>query len=188
MPDSQPDPDPAGAKSFWTTLPGVLTAVGGIIAGTAALLTALVSAGVVGGKPTPPPLPAVAATATPAIVTAVVLEPSATVNAIAPRATAASSPSVASLATTPAPANDVLMEDDFSTLHNNWLSEVTEQSDKGYEDGEFRLTMYQPEYSTWSYPDPPCDFADFALEVDALAGERPAEQRVRGVGAVSAGN
>jgi hypothetical protein len=27
--------------------------------------------------------------------------------------------------------------------------------------------VYQPEFSTWSYPDPPRDFADFALEVDA---------------------
>jgi hypothetical protein len=167
MTESQPESNPSGAKSFWSTLPGVLTAVGGIIAGTAALLTALVSAGVVGGKPTPPPPLAVTATAVPVIVAAVIPEPSATISAITPRATVVSSPSVAPLATTPGTTNDVLMEDDFSNFHNNWLSEVTEQSDKGYEDGEFRLTMYQPEYSTWSYPDPPRDFADFALEVDA---------------------
>jgi hypothetical protein len=79
----------------------------------------------------------------------------------------ASLPSVAPSVTAPVAASDMLMTDDFSDLHNNWFSEVTEQSDKGYEDGEFRLTMYQPEYSTWSYPDPPRDFADFALEVDA---------------------
>ena len=167
MPESQPESNPSGAKSFWSTLPGVLTAVGGIIAGTAALLTALVSAGVVGPKPTPPPPPAATATALPATVIAVVLEPSATINAITPQATVVSSPSVAPLATTPRPANDVLMEDDFSAPRNAWLSEVTEQAEKGYEDGEFRLTVYQPEYSTWSYPDPPRDFADFALEVDA---------------------
>jgi hypothetical protein len=167
MPESQPESNPSGAKSFWSTLPGVLTAVGGIIAGTAALLTALVSAGVVGPKPTPPPPPAATATALPATVIAVVLEPSATINAITPQATVVSSPSVAPLVTTPGLANDVLMEDDFSAPRNAWLSEVTEQAEKGYEDGEFRLTVYQPEYSTWSYPDPPRDFADFALEVDA---------------------
>jgi hypothetical protein len=65
------------------------------------------------------------------------------------------------------PASAFLMEDDFSSSRNSWLSEVTEQAEKGYEDGEFRITVYEPEYSTWSYPDPPRDFADFALEVDA---------------------
>lgn len=167
MSELQPESNPSGAKSFWSTLPGVLTAVGGIIAGTAALLTALVSAGVVGSKPTPPPPPAATATALPATVVAVVLEPSATINAITPQATTVSSPSAAPLVTTRVPASDVLMEDDFSAPRNAWLSEVTEQAEKGYEDGEFRLTVYQPEYSTWSYPDPPRDFADFALEVDA---------------------
>ena len=167
MPESQPESNASGVKSFWSTLPGVLTAVGGIIAGTAALLTALVSAGVVGGKPTPPPPPAATATAVPAPVTAVVLDPSASINAITPQATAVSVPSVAPLAITPVPINDVLMEDEFSSPRNAWLSEVTEQAEKGYEDGEFRITVYQPEYSTWSYPDPPRDFADFALEVDA---------------------
>ena len=80
---------------------------------------------------------------------------------------AASLPSVAPSATTPVPANNVLMVDDFSSPRNAWLSEVTEQAEKGYEDGEFHITVYQPEYSTWSNPNPPRDFADFALEVDA---------------------
>ena len=167
MPESQPESNPSGAKSFWSTLPGVLTAVGGIIAGTAALLTALVSAGVLGGKPTATPVPVVTATAVPPTATAFLLEPTAPTGAITPPVTVTSLASAAPSATAPVAASDVLMADDFSDLHNNWLSEVTEQSDKGYEDGEFRLTMYQPEYSTWSYPDPPRDFADFALEVDA---------------------
>ena len=167
MPESQPESNPSGAKSFWSTLPGVLTAVGGIIAGTAALLTALVSAGVLGGKPTATPVPVVTATAAPPTATAFLLEPTAPTGAITPQVTVTSSASAAPSATAPVAASDVLMADDFSDLHNNWLSEVTEQAEKGYEDGEFRLTVYQPEYSTWSYPDPPRDFADFALEVDA---------------------
>ena len=167
MPESQPESNPSGAKSFWSTLPGVLTAVGGIIAGTAALLTALVSAGVLGGKPAATPVPVVTATAPPPTATAFPLEPTAPTRAITPPVIVTSLPSAAPSATAPVAASDVLMADDFSDLHNNWFSEVTEQSDKGYEDGEFRLTMYQPEYSTWSYPDPPRDFADFALEVDA---------------------
>ena len=167
MPESQPESNPSGAKSFWSTLPGVLTAVGGIIAGTAALLTALVSAGVMGGKPTAAPVPVVTATAVPPTATAFLLEPTASTGAGTPQVTVTSSFSATPLATVPVAASDVLMADDFSDLHNNWLSEVTEQAEKGYEDGEFRLTVYQPEYSTWSYPDPPRDFADFALEVDA---------------------
>jgi hypothetical protein len=169
MSDSQPESNPPSAQSFWSTLPGVLTAVGGIIAGIAALLTALVSAGVLGGRPTPIPVPIVVATAPPTA-TAFVPEPTATTRALTPQATVATVtalPSVAPLATTPVPANNVLMEDDFSSPRNTWLSEVTEQAEKGYEDGEFRITVYQPEYSTWSYPNPPRDFADFALEVDA---------------------
>jgi hypothetical protein len=167
MPESQPESNPSGARSFWSTLPGVLTAVGGIIAGTAALLTALVSAGVLDGKPTATPVPVVTATAAPPTATAFALEPTAPTSAITPLVTLTSSASAAPSATAPLAASDVLMADDFSDLHNNWFSEVTEQSDKGYEDGEFRLTVYQPEFSTWSYPDPPRDFADFALEVDA---------------------
>ena len=166
MSDTPPESNPPSSQSFWTTLPGVLTAVGGLIAGIAALLTALVSAGVLGGKPTPSPVPVVVATAPPTA-TAFVPEPTATTRAITPQVTAVSLPSVAPSATTPVPANDVLMADDFSSPRNAWLSEVTEQAEKGYEDGEFHITVYQPEYSTWSYPNPPRNFADFALEVDA---------------------
>ena len=167
MPESQPESNPSDAKSFWSTFHGVLTAVAGVIAGVAALLTALVSAGVLGGKPTPTPLPIATAVAAPVTATAVVLEPTTAINAITPQVTIVSSPSVTPLAIASVPADNVLMEDDFSSPRNAWLSEVTEQAEKGYEDGEFHITVYQPEYSTWSYPDPPRDFADFALEVDA---------------------
>src|SRR5205809_2821 len=42
-------------KSFFETLPGILTAIGGTIAGVAALLTALYSAGIIGPKAAPTP-------------------------------------------------------------------------------------------------------------------------------------
>jgi hypothetical protein len=172
MPESQPESNPSGAKSFWSTLPGVLTAVGGIIAGTAALLTALVSAGVLGGKPTATPVPVVTATAAPTA-TAFLLEPTSATGAITPSAIVTSSTGAAPSATAPVAASDELMVDDFGAPRNAWLSEVTEQAEKGYEDGEFHLTVYQPEYSTWSYPDPPRDFADFALEVEARRASGP---------------
>ena len=65
MSDPPPESNPPSSRSFWTTLPGVLTAVGGLIAGIAALLTALVSAGALGGRPTPIPAPIAVATAPP---------------------------------------------------------------------------------------------------------------------------
>ena len=46
-------------KSFWETVPGILTAVGGTVAGIAALLTALYTTGLVGNKATPTPSPAI---------------------------------------------------------------------------------------------------------------------------------
>jgi hypothetical protein len=167
MPESQPESNPSGAKSFWSTLPGVLTAVGGIIAGTAALLTALVSAGVLGGRPVASPVPVVIATAALPTATAFLPEPAVPTGTITPLVIMTSSASAVPSATAPVAASDVMMADDFSTPRNAWLSAVTEQAEKGFEDGEFHLTVYQPEYSTWSYPDPPRDFADFALEVDA---------------------
>ena len=160
MPGSDPESKPAEPKSFWSTVPGLLTAIGGIIAAIAALLTALVSAGVIGHEkltPTPPPATA-PATAT--------LSP--TVTAVPSVPTATASPQVSA---TPTP-DGVLFDDDFSSDRNRWLSEVTDKDEKGYEGGELRIAAYDPEYSTWSYPEPPWDLADFVLEVDAVARER----------------
>jgi hypothetical protein len=161
MPETESEPKPSGARSFWSTLPGVLTAVGGLIAAIAALLTALATTGVLGGKVTPTAVPVAAVTAAPSAATVTPQAPTATASPIAPAASLTPQAS-------PTPRSEaVLMEDDFGSPRNNWLSEVAEQADKGYEDGEFRFTVYQPEFSSWSYPDPPRDFADFALEVDA---------------------
>jgi hypothetical protein len=161
MPESQPEPKSSGTRSFWSTFPGVMTAVGGFVAAVATLLTALVSAGVLGGRATPTSVPAVTATVAFATATVAPQAPVAPATPLAPSASAA--PQVS-----PTPLSGaVLMEDDFSSSRNGWLSEVTEQAEKGYEDGEFHITVYEPEFSTWSYPDPPRGFADFALEVDA---------------------
>lgn len=43
-------------ESFWTSLPGILTAVGGIIVAIAALVTAMGGAGLFGGQSASPPL------------------------------------------------------------------------------------------------------------------------------------
>jgi len=44
--------DGNGSKSWWTTLPGVITAVAGVITAIAGLIGALVAGGIIGGSPT----------------------------------------------------------------------------------------------------------------------------------------
>ena len=59
MSENNPAPKPAPEKeqkSFWTTLPGILTAFAAVITAITALVTALSAAGVIGpGTPTPTP-------------------------------------------------------------------------------------------------------------------------------------
>jgi hypothetical protein len=158
--DTKPATKPPEHKSFWATLPGLLTAVGGIIAAIGTLITALVAAGVLGANK---PTPTVAATAmpvvpvTPAPVAATAVIPSPTSMPPAPQPT----PTVITAST------GILFEDDFSTQRNDWLTEVSPAVEKGYEAGEFRITVYQRNFATWTYPQPPRDLADFAVEVDA---------------------
>ena len=76
------------------------------------------------------------------------------------------SASPAPLAPTETPS-DVVFEEDFSTYRNHWLSEVLPDSEKGYENGEFRMSVYQENWATWTHPHPPRDLTDYALEVDA---------------------
>src|SRR5580658_4549329 len=48
--------DETGKQSFWSTIPGILTAISGVLGAVAALIVALVSVGVIGpqDKQTPP--------------------------------------------------------------------------------------------------------------------------------------
>ncbi|MCX6032024.1 MAG: hypothetical protein NT169_22350 [Chloroflexi bacterium] len=162
--DTKSATKPPEHKSFWATLPGLLTAVGGIVAAIGTLITALVAAGVLGAnKPTPTvvptatPVAAVTAPSTPAPVATAGVVPSPTP---APPATQ-SAPTA-----TPSPAG-VLFEDDFSAQRNDWLTEVSPEVEKGYEGGEFRISVYQRNFSSWTFPHPSRDLADFAVEVDA---------------------
>ncbi len=137
--DTKSATKPPEHKSFWATVPGLLTAVGGMVAAIGTLITALVAAGVLGAnKPTPTVVP----NATPVAAVTAPLTP-------APVATAG-----------------VLFEEDFSAQRNDWLTEVSPEVEKGYEGGEFRISVYQRNFSTWTYPQPSRDLADFAVEVD----------------------
>lgn len=164
MPDAQPPTPPAERRSFWTTLPGILTAVGGLIGAIAALITALAATGVFTPAPPPSPLPATAtATVIPPTSTP---QPTATPNA--PTATLAPATAAPAPAPMHTPAPDVpLFADDFADPASGWLILVTEQDEKGYDEGVYRIAVYDADFASWGYPDPPGNFDDFVIEVDA---------------------
>lgn len=126
-----------GKQSFWTTLPGILTAVGGVIAGVAALLNALHAIGVV-KPPVPTPLPS--PTITVSLTTASTLGPT---------------------------AEDFILKDDFSDEHSGWAVEVTPDSDKVYKDGAFHISVYSANWEAWTYSNRFTDLADLVIEAEA---------------------
>ncbi len=149
-PQSTQTPKPAGEekKSFWSTLPGLLTAVGGMIAGVAALINALSAMGVIGrAKPTPvPPTPV-------------------------PSPTVAVS---ATIAPTAKPTADLLLfADDFSNPQSGWYTETNPDSERLYQDGEFRIAVFAPQFESWAYSQQFSDLTDCIVEVDARRVEGP---------------
>ena len=158
------DPTPqksSQARSFWVTLPGIFTAVGGFIAAVAALITALASAGVFSP----------AATATPVIVTAPQIA-----SPTSPLATAAPTdlPATATAEPLPTAGPSELLADDFADPRSGWPVSVTEKAELGYEQGEYRITVYETEYAAWGEPESAVDLGDFVIEVDARRVGGPA--------------
>lgn len=162
MASEQTPQKPAEPRSFWATLPGMLTAVGGLIAAAAALITALASAGVLGPKPTATPAVAAAAqTVPPAPPPPSLTAPPAASATAAPAAQPSAGPAAA-----PAPPAE-LFSDDFEDPGSGWLAAVTAEAEKGYEAGEYRIRVYETDFASWGYPDRAVELADFVVEVDA---------------------
>ena len=146
---SAPKPAGTGKRSFWSTLPGLLTAVGGAIAGIAALLNSLHLLGVLGGvRPTALPPP-----------------------------TAVSSPTAAVSATLPPTARPtaslLLFSDDFNDAQSGWYTETNPDSERLYKDGEFRIAVFKPQIDSWAWSKHFSDLADCIIEVDAHRVEGP---------------
>lgn len=147
-----------------------MTAVGGMIGAIAALITALASTGVLSPAPTPtllPPTPTatITAAATTAATTAA-MPPSATP---APAATSAPTSTPVSAPIPDAP----LLADDFEDPASGWLVLVTDQDEKGYDRGAYRIAVYDTDLASWGYPEPENDFEDFVIEVDAHRVDGP---------------
>ncbi len=163
MADDPTPQKPPQPRSFWATLPGIFTAVGGLIAAVATLITALASVGVFSPK----------ATATPVV--ADVTQTAAPTQSPLATAAPAELPGTASTEPLPSATPSDLLADGFADPRSGWPVSVTEKAELGYEQGEYRISVYETEYAAWGEPEPAVDLGDFVIEVDARRVDGPAE-------------
>lgn len=60
---------------------------------------------------------------------------------------------------------DALLRDDFEDLDSGWGADEQDESDRGYEDGEYFIHVKKPDWFAWANPG--ARFADARVEVDA---------------------
>jgi len=142
-------------KAFWSGFPGILTAVGGLIAAVATLLTVLDKLAWL--RPATPTLaPTAVAIQTPLPTPT---EGPALVSTIAPA-------EVTQAVATPLPEGPVLA-DDFSDPRSGWTIGSREGRRLGYRDGEYRMIVVLPQRLALALPRQEYDLADLTIEVDA---------------------
>ena len=73
-------------------------------------------------------------------------------------------------APTPLPA--ILYSEDFQDPASGWGVSIENNTEVGYQSGEYRIAIYQADYVAWGHPDN-LDLWDFSVEVDARAVEGP---------------
>jgi len=64
-------------------------------------------------------------------------------------------------------------QDDFDDPNSGWSAYDQGNTWAGYQEGEYRLAVYEPDLVTWGDPEPPPNFSDFEIEVDARLMEGP---------------
>jgi len=172
---SPPQPESktfAAFKAFWSSFPGILTAIGGLIAAFAALISSLDKAALL-RRPTPTPTPtAIVSQAPPPTLT---LAPSPLPN---PTTTVVPS-STPAVVVTPSPAattspitptavqlpEGTLLVDDFGSP-GGWDVGADPDYEIGYKDGEYRVVVHNAGLFVWGNPKRSYDLSDFAIEVD----------------------
>jgi hypothetical protein len=70
-------------------------------------------------------------------------------------------------------AREPIYQDDFEDPASGWDVYTEDNFWAGYADGEYRLGVYQDNYTTWGNPDAEGGFTDFEVEVDARQVEGP---------------
>ncbi len=202
-----PDAKPAAAAedkpaAGLVNVSTLLTAVGGLIAALATLLTALNAAGVI-GRPTATPVPptatptivAVAPTATPP--STFTVAPTQPVAAVPSPTPAPPSPTFTpwltlAPAATPAPvtpsASGGLMVDNFGDPNSGW--DIVSNADYAlaYVDGAYRMTVIKANNEVWSTHSGTAAMSDYVIEVDARRVAGPEDNDFGVVFRVQPGN
>jgi hypothetical protein len=155
----KPDSTPASAlKAFFSSLPGILTAVGGLIAAIATFISATDKAGFI-ARATATPTATLTATATITAMPTLVPSPTLTF-------TAQPTPTLFATATPkPAPTTGTLLMDDFRDA-SRWDSESSQDVECGVQGGEYRFLVHTPDQVYWVNPVKAYDFSDCAIDVD----------------------
>jgi len=183
----------------------LLTAVGGLIAALATLLTALSAAGVI-GRPTATPVPPTA-TAT-AVVVAATATPRETLTAVptevavvlpSPTLPPPTLPSPTSTpwltlapAATPVPATPSaaggLMVDNFADPSSGWDTASNADYTLGYVDGAYRMMVIKANNEVWSTHSGTAAMTDYVIEVDVRYVAGPVDNDFGVVFRVQPGN
>lgn len=145
--------------NFFSTLPGLLTAIGGFIAAIAALITALNAVGLM-GRPTATPAPS--ATWTLAPIPTFTLTPLPT---SAP--TRAEVKPTLAPTTRPTSASGILFEDDFGDPKSGWGVRAVPDYEIGYIGGEYGIVVHKAQHEAWAVAPQLGNLGDFSVEVDA---------------------
>lgn len=207
--ETPPAAKPAEAKAAAEDKPAsglismstLLTAVGGLIAALATLLTALNAAGIIGRPTATPVLPtathtvvAVAATATlmptatavPTEVAAVLPSPT-PLPSRTPVPWLTLSPAATPVSATPSAAGG-LMVDSFSDPNSGW--DVVSKPDYAlaYVDGAYRMTVIKANNEVWSTHSGTAAMSDYVIEVDARRVAGPEDNDFGVVFRVQPGN
>jgi hypothetical protein len=118
----------------------------------------------------------VAATAKPKATTVktvvATIKPKATINKTPTKKnTAVPSKTVTSSASFSLPVGAVLLSDDFSDPTSGWAEASSDQSEMGYQDGKYVITVHNTNYLAWTYANQ--TYSDFVLEVAAAKVSGP---------------
>ncbi len=166
-------------KAFWSTFPGILTAIGGLIAALATLISSLDKAALLRHPtPTPPPTAIVSQAASPSPALSPSPLPTATeAPSLTPVPTLAPSPTALPSPTAAQPAEGALWVDDFSDS-STWETGGDSDYEISYQDDEYRVVVHSVDTFVWGNPKRSYDLSDLLIEVDARRVAGPANNQI----------
>lgn len=76
------------------------------------------------------------------------------------------------------PVGKVVYQDDFADDASGWDISEGDDVDKGYEAGQYFITVKETDWLAWATPEPELDLADIVIEVDATFESGPSDNKV----------